>query len=315
MKNLFRRNRNTEGWLAINFLQDSVCLGHVQRGSGGRPVVTLCSIEEMDPASAPALEKLGKEMRLGSYQVSTLLRGGEYHMLAVEAPNVPPAELKTAVRWRIKDMLDFHIDDATIDLLTIPIDKNAPPKSRSMIAVAARNHEIQRRINLFEETQIPLSVIDIPELAQRNIAAFIEEEGRGLAMLSLGEEGGLLTFTAHGELYFSRHIDVSLAQLLEADSAQRQTYFERITLALQRSLDHFDRQFHYISANRLVLAPMPQGLGLKEYLSNNLYVPVESLDLAALFDTSKIPALADPTYQARCFLSLGGALRLEEKAL
>ena len=315
MRNLFRQHQQAEGWLAINFMLSAVCVVHIKRVAGARPLVTHCSVHEVDSANAAAMEKLGRDLRLQRYRITTLLRSDEYQMLVVEAPNVPPAELRTAVRWRVKDMLDFHVDDATIDLLDIPVDKNAPQKSHSMIAVAARNHEIQRRVNLFEEIQVPLSVIDIPELAQRNIATFLEEEGRGVAMLSIGEERGLLTFTAHGELYFSRQIDVSLTQLINADESQRQTYFERITLALQRSIDHFDRQFHYITANRLVIAPLPADVGLLAYLSSNLYVPVESLDLATVLDFSKVPELSAPEQQARCFLGLGGALRLEQKSL
>ena len=41
---------------------------------------------------------------------------------------------------------------------------------------------------------IPLEVVDVPELAQRNLAHLLELEGRGLALLALDERGGLLTF-------------------------------------------------------------------------------------------------------------------------
>jgi MSHA biogenesis protein MshI len=59
-----------------------------------------------------------------------------------------------------------------------------------------------------------------------------------------------------------------------------------------------------------VLAPSSLS-GLDEYLSTNLYIPVESLDLAHLFDFQHTPELADKALQQRYFLLLGAALRHE----
>ena len=185
-----------------------------------------------------------------------------------------------------------------------------------MFAVAARNQVIEKRQDLFTRTKIPLSVIDVPEMAQRNFSTFLEPEGRGLAMLSFNAEGGLLTVTYGGELYLSRHIDLSIAQLEHGDEAQRADSYDRITLELQRSLDHFDRQFHFITLSKLVLAPMgAAGAGLHQYLASNLYVPVEQFQLESVLDISKVPDLLQAQWQQRFFLTLGGALRHEEKVL
>jgi MSHA biogenesis protein MshI len=207
------------------------------------------------------------------------------------------------------------VDDATLDVLDIPSDRNAPTKTHSMYAIAAPNRVIQERQALFREAKIPLSVIDIPEMAQRNIAALLEPEQRGLALLSFGSDGGLLTITYAGELYFSRRIDLGQEQLAEADELQRTANFDRITLEMQRSLDHFDRQFHFIALAKLVIAPMADGEGLREYLAASLYLPVESLNLAEVFDITAVPELNRSEYQALCFTALGAALRHEGKAL
>ena len=310
----FKKTKKNEGWLTIAFLGDGIAAASMRRVPAAKPVVAMTAFFP-GSVDADALEKAGKELRAGDYQCTTVLAGGEYQMLAVDAPNVPRDELKTAVRWRLKDMLDFHIDDATIDVLDIPVDKQGAARANhSMFAVAARNSVIERRQHLFAEARIGLSVIDIPEMAQRNISALIEPEGRGVAMLSFGADGGLLTVTFGGELYLSRRIDVTLEQLLEPDHDKKHLSFDKITLELQRSLDHFDRQFHFISVSKLVLAPSAT-TGLDEYLSSNLYTPVESMDLADVLDLSQVPALAAKVEQQRFFVALGAALRLEEKVL
>jgi MSHA biogenesis protein MshI len=129
-------------------------------------------------------------------------------------------------------------------------------------------------------------------------------------MLSFGEDGGLLTVSWRGELYLSRRIDVTLAQLLDADHERKHQSFDKITLELQRSLDHFERQFSFISVARLVLAPTAAD-GLETYLASNLYTRVETLDLGSIFDLARIPDLADPARQQRFFVPLGAALRGE----
>lgn len=314
---LFTKTRKLAGWMAISFLKDGVCAAYIKRVPSAMPKVETVTFIAGDSASRmQSLEKLAKELQLQRYECTTLLAQNEYQLLSVDAPNVPPDELKTAIRWRLKDMLDYHVDDATIDVLDVPVEKNAPVRSHSMHAVAARNNVIEQRQGLFADAKIPLKVIDIPEMAQRNIASLVEVEGRGLGMLSFDDEGGLLTVTFNGELYLSRRIDISTEQLSSPDPDQQRSTFDRITLELQRSLDHVDRQYHFITIAKLVLAPLPNAaFGLQAYLSSNLYVPVEALDLDTALDLSAVPSLRDASSQQRYFMTLGAALRHEEKAL
>ena len=307
----FARKKLEPGWMAMQFTPEGVCMAHVRQVADNKPLVTLCMVFPIEVADVRALEKQAKEIHLNRYNCSLLLNSSEYQMLVVEAPNVPTAELKTAVRWRMKDMLDFSVDDATIDVLDIPADKNAPSRTRSLFAVAARNNIIRKRMADFDAAKLPVSVIDIPELAQRNIASLLEDKGRGMAMLSFDENGGLLTFTYSGELYSSRHIDIPLSQLNQSDSEQRQRYFDRITLELQRSMDSFERQFSFINISKLVLAPLPPGVNLEAYLTSNLYLPVSTMSLDEVFDFSAVSGVG-PAQRQQCFLALGAALRNEE---
>ena len=311
----FSRTKKNDGWLTVAFRGDGICVGSVKRVRDSKAVVELAAFYPVQPVHSPEmLGRLGKELQAGSFRCGTMLSGGEYQLLSVAAPNVPPDELKTAVRWRLKDMLDFHIDDATIDVVDIPVDSNGASRGHFMFAAAARNALIQSRQELFSESGIKLTVIDLPEMAQRNISAILETEGRGLALLSFDSDGGLLTVTFRGELYLSRRIEVTLAQLLEPDSDKQQLCYDKITLELQRSLDHFDRQFHYVNVLKLLLAPTGSP-GLHEYLASNLYMPVEAMELSDVLDLSKVPALQEEQEQQRFFLTLGAALRHEEVLL
>jgi MSHA biogenesis protein MshI len=308
----FKRAKKKDGWLSIAVLADGIAATSVKPVAQGLPSVRFAHFLPGKPDAA-VLEKAAREGQAHAYRCATLLAPGEYQLINLEAPNVPREEMKTAVRWRLKDILDFPVTEATVDVLDIPVDAGQVRAQQSVFVVAARNTVIKPRQQLFLDAKVELSVIDIPEMAQRNISAMLEPEGRGVAMLSFGLDGGLLTVSFRGELYLSRRVDISLEQLLDADHERKHAAFDRITLELQRSLDHFERQFSFISVSRLVLAPSEVS-GLDDYLSSNLYMPVESLDLASVFDFSRTPELADKALQARFFLPLGAALRAEEAA-
>jgi MSHA biogenesis protein MshI len=231
-------------------------------------------------------------------------------MLLVEAPNVPALELKTAVRWRIKDLLDYHVQDATIDVLDIPMDPGAGSRAHSMYAIAARNDVIQACIERYNSAHIPLSVIDIAETAQRNIAALVEPPDRGVALLYVDRTQSLLTVTYRAELYLARRIDLGLDQL-DADSEENRN---RLLLELQRSLDHLDRQFPFAAPAKVVLGPTPSETGLLEHLAANLDLPVEELRIAEILHLEP-GAVLDRGMAWRLFHVLGAALRFEAKAL
>lgn len=304
-----KRAKKKDGWLTIAVLADGVAATSVKPVAEGMPSVRFAHFLPGKPDAA-VLEKAAREGQAHAYRCLTLLGPGEYQLINLEAPNVPREELKTAVRWRLKDILDFPVVEATVDVLDIPVDAGQVRAQQSVFVVAARNTVIKPRQQLFLDAKIGLEVIDIPEMAQRNISALIAPENRGVAMLSFSAEGGLLTVTWRGELYLSRRIDVTLDQLLEPDHERKHASFDRITLELQRSLDNFERQYSFISIAKLVLGPSKVN-GLDEYLSSNLYTSVETLDLASVFDLGRTPELQDQAVQGRFFIPLGAALRAE----
>lgn len=310
---LFQRTSREAGWTAVTLGNKGVYVAQAKY-VGPRPQVTRCSFYAANEVTSSFLEKIRKEAQLENARFTTLLAANEYQMMMVEAPNVPVDELKTAIRWKIKDSLNYHVDDATIDVLQIPIGKYGSERPQSLYAIAASNETIRKRINLFEKAKIDLSVIDIAETAQRNIASLYETEGRGLALLSFNDEGGLLTITSDGELFLSRRIEITVGQLSDADEMLRQQYRDRVELEVQRSLDYFDRQFHHVSISRMLVSA-PDELGLVQILASNLGLPVEPLDLAQGMDIVGVPELADGEYASFALHAVGAALRLEKKAL
>ncbi len=309
MKWFSRLQKKEQGWLVIDESPEELRYVHGRAAPGAPSLIDGWSTLPLRPPQA-GLDRVAKEKRFERYQCATLLHPGEYQILMVEAPAVPAAELKSALRWRIKDMIDYQVDEATLDVLDIPPPQGgASGRGHSMFAVAAKNEVIQQRIQRFEAARIPLEVIDIPETAQRNIAALYEPEKRGTALLFLEQESGLLTINYDAELYLVRRLDIGIEHIAKRPADARQEVFERIQVELQRTFDHFDRQ-HGLSVAKLVLGPEPQATGLEEFLKANFDMAVERADLAERLKVSPAQGF-DAAAQWRLFHLVGASLRQE----
>ncbi|MDO8958712.1 MAG: hypothetical protein Q7U85_03145 [Rhodocyclaceae bacterium] len=300
-----------EGWSAIVFGAGRITVADVTRPRDAPPRVIACDSFARDGSDLDALKRLKNAKRLTKRRCTTLLWHGQYQLLQVDAPtslpeNMPREELREALRWRIKEMVDFPIEQAAIDVLDIPVQGARPPQ---LWVVAASHTVLQPRILLFQDAKTPLAAIDIPELAQRNLAALFEEPNRGLALVAFNDKGGLLTVSYQGELYMTRHIDVSGPELTANSGANIGALQERVLLDIQRSLDSFDRNFSAIPLTRLLVGPLPGGAAFIEYLGGNLSLPVASADLAEVMDLTATPRLKATAAQADAWLALGAALR------
>jgi len=135
-----RNNKKVPGWLTLSVNANAIDFAH---GCHGVPKsqITLYGTYEL-AEDKQDLAKVAQLLHTSRYECAALLQPGDYQLLLVEAPTVPKEELKAAIRWRIKDMIDYHVDDATVDVLEIPQQEAAAGRSRLMYAVSAPNELI-----------------------------------------------------------------------------------------------------------------------------------------------------------------------------
>jgi len=279
-------------------------------GSGpGKPTVISCGEAEW-LGDAASLARAYRGFGFGSKtRCATLLAAGDYQISAVEAPNVPEAELKAAMRWRMKDVIDYPVEQSVFDLLQIPSAEGAAARARWIYVVAARSELVKTYAERFDEAKVPLSVIDIPETAQRNVAALYEREARGVGLLYFDDAGGLLTVTSGGELYLARRFDFTMNQIRRDDDDYREDLYNRILLELQRTLDNFERQHSQIVLSRLMLGPEPEPTPLAAHLQSNLGVKVAQVALDDVLEFSG--GVPDAQIKWRYFHLIGCSIRSE----
>lgn len=303
----FFKKSGSQGLIALRSsgaTGDTTTLAQLMRRENAKPLVNMAVTVSQSLNQQASLKALVHEFGLKKTRCAFILASKDYQLMQVEKPNVPQEEQKQAVRWKLKDMLDYPVEQATVDVVEIPADPGNSSRQRHVYAVAANNALIGEVSNRLVQGGVNLQVIDIAELAQRNIASLLEGPDRGLALLSFDATGGLLTFTAGGELFHARR--------LEFDGKWSASAYERIALELQRSLDHFERQFPFVVINKLLIAPFGERDMFCQHLHNYFDMPVASFELQDIFEFDTSVELGDLGHQTSLFLVLGAALREEE---
>jgi MSHA biogenesis protein MshI len=295
------------GWVAVAPQGERAHVVHLVCEEGRRPALRWVCTEPWVEAT-PALRALRRSRPVRQQRTVALLQHGQYQWLALDAPELPREEWRDAIRWRLKDMVDFAVDSAGIDVIEIPADPQQRRRA-SVMAVAAPRSALAPLADAGADAGLPWHAIDVPETALRNVAVLCADGDRGEALLHVGRAHSTLVIVAQGELLVTRHIEVTFDQLTDSDESARQLHFERASLELQRTLDNVERQFSYASLARLQVAPGAPLLGFIEYVRDLVYVPVAVFELAAVLDLSAVPQLIDPAEQAAYLPAIGAALR------
>ena len=236
MFGLLKKKLDANALVAVCPTEEAVTVARVRRSKDLPPILELCEMQEVDNIGIQAAEisRLTKLHNLDNHYCVSVLDNGDYNLLLVEAPDVQPTELRAAIRWRVKDLIDFQIDDAVIDVFEVPNQKMGSSKSM-MYAVVARSEQVKQRIDLLSDSGLNIEVIDIPELALRNIAALLPEDVAGVSTLYMSQRYGLITITRQSTLYLSRRIEIGSVELGD-DLASAKSKLDRVVVEIQRSL-------------------------------------------------------------------------------
>ena len=275
------RQPRLDGWVVVVPQGATAQALYLRWPADGRPQVRwACPLDWSAPMTS--LRDLRRQRALQRHHRLLVLQRHQYLLLPAEAPEVPREQWADAVRWQLRDLVSFPVADAQIDLLEIPAETNQRGRPSVLAAIAPR----QELASVAEDAlraRAPWKVMDLPETALRNLAALLEEPGRGIALLLIDETHSTLVITAGGELLQARHIDVSAAQIAEPDEALRQQAFDRAGLELQRTLDSFERLFSRVTLSRLVVSTTTSD-DFTDYVRELLYVPVVRLRIEDCID-------------------------------
>jgi len=183
-----------------------------RRLSSGQYQVTGMGVERQGAEGANEFFARIEGLGLSGSSMQVVLRPEQYQLLQIDAPEVPAEEVKSAARWKIREMVDTHVDDLTLDVLRVGDDRVRV--TGQLFVVVTRTALVKELVQLGERLHSPVRFVEVQDTVQRNLQTLAAVSGAGMAerataALVLGDgQYALLTICAYGELFYSRRIEL-----------------------------------------------------------------------------------------------------------
>lgn len=269
-----------------------------------------------DSSRLRALRDFARARGLRKIPCTTLLDYHDYKLVMTDAPEVPAAELRAAMRWKIKDLIDMPVQEVTIDVIKIPQERLSHA-TNPVYVIVAENRIIKERIQQMSVAGINLQVIDVTEMALRNIISLLPASNNGsdngTALLWLRPGGGMILLAKESNIYLCRNLAIdtssNLPSATEARTAERTSPLAQVVLELQRSLDYYESHYRRGPIHTLCMSPAPAEMNVDvAQLSAALGMTVQELDVRQ-YISSRVALPED--WHIRYLPAVGAALRQE----
>jgi MSHA biogenesis protein MshI len=293
-------------------------LAYMLPGADGRPVLQHVESVRLENTgqAAEALAELVQELDLKGATTTAVLESGAYNLMHVERPKVQDAEMRDAVKWRIKDLISYPVDEAVVDVYSLPDLQDQVRAANWIYAVVAHTSSIQELVNIVRGSGLSLQAIDIPEFCLRNLIARDPRAEQSLGTLHVMAQESLLVLTRADVMFLTRGYDIGFGDVIRTDAPGSEGALslgglppahEQSLLEIQRSLDYFDSHFGQAQVSRLLVLPDDPLLGpFIEMLESNTGLKVEPFRLDTVVDFS---ASIDPRTVGPAALAIGASLR------
>lgn len=303
------KKKNKLAAVGVEIRSDGISIAKSMQGNGMNPQVVFQDFAACKAAQRKAtLSTLVNEHELKGLPCNLVLTSDQYQIFQTDKPPVEDGELAEAIRWKVKDLIDYPLTDAITDVFDFPEDATRGRGSLINV-VSARKVLLQENIKLITEAGLDLKSIDIAELSLRNISTRYDETGNGLALLFMRPGFGMILVTKGDTVYFSRRFDFSLDAL--KNTATQEATVQQLALEVQRSLDYYESQMGQVPPKELLLVGPDSSFPLANMLSQNVAVRVSNLEFAPLFGDENNDSKGGETL-IDCFSAMGAALRERE---
>jgi MSHA biogenesis protein MshI len=196
--------------LVVSWVDKTLAYVLAKAGSAGYEIVR-AGVEQQGEGTQEDLVRRLQALGLKGLRTHVMLRPEQYHFLQIDAPSVPPEELRSAARYQIKELVDVHLDDLTLDVMRVGdgSEKGQP----HVFVVAAHTAAVRSAMDLGAALQWDISVVDVQETAQRNLQSLMARaedrlERATAVVVFADDQQAMITISAHEELFYTRRLEV-----------------------------------------------------------------------------------------------------------
>ncbi len=207
----WKRGASSRDRLIVSWSAQTFAFVRARQKSDGVFKIMQMGVERQGNDSMEAFVQRLSGLGLKGGAASIMLRPEQYQVLQIDAPPVPPEELRSAARFQIRDMVDVHMDDITLDVMRV--GDEAHRTNNHLFVVVATNATVRDVLDLADALRWDVAVIDIQEMAVRNLQTALARRDARLeradaALILADERQAMLTVSANEELFYTRRMDL-----------------------------------------------------------------------------------------------------------
>lgn len=204
-----------------------------------------------------------------------VLNSQQSQIVQVDKPNVPAAEINSALKWQIKDLVSISPENMVLDYFDGPVLAGGKEKIN---VVCSPLSELKKIVTAANQEKMDVVSITIAEFAFANLLP-IQNDACLLVCQQPNEEIVLL-IVKQGKLYFHRQLR-GLSQIAnKTEDELTMTVIDSLALEIQRSSDYFERQLKQAPIKDIkVLLPINSEAFFARKLAENSHMPVTLLAL------------------------------------
>lgn len=209
-------------------------------------------------------------------QLNLLLSDPAYQMLLVDVPDVPAAEMDAALRFKTADLINYDLEDASIDVILLPTEAYRG-RLRMAFVIAAEKKPLTDWAMAMARRGLRIECIDIDQLTLRNTAIrTLERDQSGLLFMEADRCRLILLFNQ--EIVLSRQFEIGYSDLgLAAEGDTRlvlegnaDIQLDSLSLEIRRSFDYYEAQLGLGAISEVALLGWPSDPGIGETLGTKL---------------------------------------------
>lgn len=264
------------------------------------PEITICNFhpyqngDQFNPDQLEEnLTKIVSQYNLNKTQCNWVLHPDFYRLTLINTPNVPQAEYKKAVRWQIKDIVSYPLEDVAVDIFY----PDEPEKSLKKIYVtAAQSSFLQKIANIIQDCGLLPIAIDIREFAIRNLIAKIAQPNESIGFLSVIKENCFMVLVKQHNIQFVRHIPVSI----------KNGIYDELIIEIKRSFEYCQTELDQEIPNKFLMSP--ENLD-KDMIQNIAKLLDKELATLTLKEAVNFKTSINQQIESKCWVAVGGTLR------
>lgn len=204
--------------------------------------------------------------------VNLILPHNAFNLVQLDRPNVSDTEINSAIRWRLRDSVDYPVSEAIVDTFAVPEGRQTGHSRIYVVCVP--QIRLKEYVNLLQDVGFNARNISVAPLAMRNLAQYALNAQETIGFVHITQEDAAL-YICRGEVfYLSRTLNISQAQLATEDTSEQTILSAQLVLDIQRTMDYYDTYFGHASVSQLWFETSPQNpIWLTDQVEMTLGIP------------------------------------------